>query len=258
MAREFAHQDDARHSPQSATILYDTVAQFGGWHGAAAAIEAIIARFGSRNILEIGSGANPTLSVDTVRALGVRYTTNDLSSEELDKADPAFTRLCHDFSEVDPPLELRDSFDLVFSRMVNEHVRDGERYYRNISTVLRAGGITTHWFSTLYALPFVGNWLIPEVLSDRILDLLAPRDRSGHGKFKAYYSWGRGPTKTMLARIEALGFDVLQYTGYFGHTYYRRRLPVLHDLEERKAAWLSKHPHPLLTSYAWVVLRKRG
>jgi hypothetical protein len=62
----------------------------------------------------------------------------------------------------------------------------------------------------------------------------------------------------MVARFETLGFDVLTYAGYFGHTYYQRRLRVLHYLEEKKAAWLAKHPHPLLTSYAWVVLRKRG
>lgn len=239
-------------------MLYDTVANFEGWHGAAAALEALAVRFDSRNVLEIGSGANPALSVDRVRTLGLRYTTNDISSEELEKTDAAYARLCHDFSEADPPAHLRDSFDLVFSRMVNEHVRDAERYYRNIAAVLRAGGITTHWFSTLYALPFLGNRLMPEYLSERILDFVAPRDRSDHGKFKAYYSWGRGPTRKMLARFEALGFDVLTYTGYFGHTYYRRRLRVLHYLEEKKATWLAKHPHPLLTSYAWVVLRKRG
>ena len=237
-------------------VLYDTVASFEGWHGAASAVETLVGRFGSRHVLEIGAGANPTLPVATVRRLGLTYTTNDISPAELDKADRAYERLCHDLSEADPPVDLRDSFDFVFSRMVNEHVRDGERYYRNIATLLKPGGVTVHWFSTLYALPFIGNRLMPEFISDRVLDVLAPRNRSDHGKFKAYYSWGRGPTRAMLARLEALGFDVLDYTGYFGHTYYRRRLPLLHYLEEKKAAWLVRHPHPLLTSYARVVLRK--
>jgi SAM-dependent methyltransferase len=243
--------------PTSPRILYDTVANFDGWHGAPEAIEAVIDRFDSRDVLEIGAGAHPTLSVDRVRALGVRYTTNDISQEELDKADPAYVRLCYDLSGAEPPARLRGAFDLVFSRMVNEHVKDGERYYRNIATILRPGGVTTHWFSTLYALPFVTNRLIPEWLGNRVLDALAPRDRSGHGKFKAYYSWGRGPTRRMVARLESLGFAVLEYTGYFGHTYYRRRLPVLDFLEGKKAAWLAKHPRPLLTSYARVLLRKR-
>lgn len=243
--------------PTCPRIRYDTVANFDGWHGAPAAIEAVIDRFDSRDVLEIGSGAHPTLSVDRVRALSLRYTTNDVSQEELDKADPAYVHLCHDLSGAEPPAQLRGAFDLVFSRMVNEHVKDGERYYRNIATILRPGGITAHWFSTLYALPFLTNRLIPESLSDRVLDIFAPRDRSGHGKFKAYYSWGRGPTRRMVARLESLGFAVLEYTGYFGHTYYRRRLPVLDFLEGKKALWLAKHPRPLLTSYARVLLRKR-
>ncbi len=244
--------------PLGANVRYDTVQSFAGWQGAAPAIERLITEFGSRNILEIGSGANPTLSVEAVRRLGLSYTTNDISEAELGKADSAYARLCHDFSETNPPLRLHGSFDLVFSRMVNEHVRDGARYYRNIAAVLASGGITTHWFSTLYALPFVGNRLMPEFVSDRILDVLAPRDRSDHGKFKAYYSWGRGPTRKMVARLEALGFDVLEYTGYFGHSYYRRSLPLLDYLERKKAAFLAKHPNPFLTSYARVVLRKRA
>jgi SAM-dependent methyltransferase len=249
---------DRRTSAQGPHVLYDTVANFEGWHGAPAAIEAVINRFGSKDVLEIGAGAHPTLSVDRVRTLGVRYTTNDISQDELDKADPAYIRLCHDLSGEEPPAPLCGSFDLVFSRMVNEHVSDGERYYRNIATMLRPGGISTHWFSTLYALPFLGNRLMPESLADRVLDVLAPRDRSNHGKFKAYYSWGRGPTRRMVKRLESVGFEVLEYTGYFGHTYYRRRMPVLDFIEGKKAQWLARHPHPLLTSYARVLLRKRA
>ena len=239
-------------------ISYDTFTGFEGWHGAPAAIEALIARFGTRDVLEIGAGAHPTLSVAEVRALGVRYTVNDISGEELEAVDPAYMRLCHDFSGAAPPVRLLAAFDLVFSRMVNEHVRDGERYYRNIAAILKPGGITTHWFSTLYALPFLGNRLLPESLADRVLHALAPRDRSGHGKFKAYYSWGRGPTRRMIMGFESLGFEVLEYTGYFGHTYYRRRLPPLDFLERKKADWLARHPNPFLTSYARVLLRKRG
>jgi SAM-dependent methyltransferase len=248
------HRSARSSSPR---IAYGTVATFEGWDGAAEAIEAIIERFGSRDVLEIGAGAHPTLTSDRVRALGLSYTTNDISQEELDRADPTYIHLCHDLSGTELPARLHGAFDLVFSRMVNEHVRDGERYYRNIATILRPGGITTHWFSTLYALPFLTNRFMPELLSDRVLDVLAPRNRSDHGKFKAYYSWGRGPTRRMVRRLEALGFEVLEYTGYFGHTYYRRRLRVLDFIEAKKAAWLSRHPHPLLTSYARLLLRKQ-
>jgi SAM-dependent methyltransferase len=239
-------------------ITYGTVDQFEGWDKAPKALEAFVASHGSRAILEIGAGANPTLPVEFVESRGLRYTTNDISQEELDKADPIYQRLHHDFSENHPPAEIHGAFDLVFSRMVNEHVRDGESYYRNIAAVLQPGGMTMHWFSTLYAFPFVVNRLTPEFVSKLLLRVFLPRDEFKHGKFKAYYSWGRGPTRAMIRRFEALGFEVVEYAGYFGHPYYHRKIPLLHALEMKKADWLVAHPNPLLTSYARLILRKRA
>ncbi len=237
-------------------ISYSTVEQFQGWELAREAFGILIQKIEAKNVLEIGSGANPTLPVDFVHKHGISYTTNDIDANELSKADPTYTRLCHDFSELETPVELREQFDLVFSRMVNEHVRDGERYYRNIHSVLKPNGITVHCFSTLYALPFVANRLIPEKASELLLNFFAPRDRIHQAKFKAYYSWGSGPTQSMLKNFSRLGFEVMDYAGYFGHKYYKSRLPLVHNLEMKKAAWLVRHPIPQLTSYAKVVLRK--
>jgi len=239
-------------------VEFATCDQFEGWERAPDAAAALIGRFGARDILEIGSGASPTLSPRFVRTCGLNYTTNDISAEELAKADRGFRTLCLDFAGAEPPVALRGAFDAVFSRMVNEHVRDGERYFRNIATVLRPGGVTFHWFSTLFALPFVVNRLSPELLADLLFNAFVPKSGARYKKFPAYYSWGRGPTRGMIRRFSDLGFDVLEYTGYFGHRYYSHRVPWLQALEDRKARWLARHPHPLLTSYAHVVLRKRG
>ena len=146
-------------------------------------------------MLEIGSGANPTLSPDELGAHpGLRYTTNDIDAGELEKAGPAYERLHLDMATARADALPREAYDLVFSRMVNEHVADGERYYRNIFDVLRPGGVTAHCFSTLYALPFVANRLLPENLTSRLLDLFNPRDRYQQDKFPAHYSWSRGPS----------------------------------------------------------------
>jgi hypothetical protein len=122
--------------------------------------------------------------------------------------------------------------------------------------LLKPGGVTAHWFATLYALPFFANRLFPERLSGRLLSIVSPREREMHGKFPAYYDWSRGPTRPMVQRFQSLGFDVIRYTGYFGHGYYAHLLPWVDRLEHLKARFLTRHPNPWACSYAYIVLRK--
>jgi SAM-dependent methyltransferase len=207
-------------------------------------------------VLEIGSGANPTLAPDYVRDNSLPYVTSDLSQSELEKVDPAFERLVLDLSARNIDSALDASFDCILSRMVGEHVRDGQQLHRNIFKMLRPGGISAHCFSTLWAFPFVINRLLPDSITDQLLSTFAPRDEHRHAKFKAYYSWSRGPSAAMIRRFADLGFEVVRYTGYFGHAYYRQKLSVLEPLEKLKSRLLLRHPVPQLCSYATLVLRK--
>ncbi len=240
-------------------VSYHDYLRFPGWTMAPAFLSELIARHEPRSLLEIGSGANPTLAPAQFDAARLRYTTNDIDAGELAKAGSEYETLHMDMSTASAASLPREPFDLVFSRMVNEHVADGEQYYRNIFEVLRPGGVTAHCFSTLYALPFVANRLLPERLTGRLLDHFNPRDRYRQDKFPAHYSWSRGPSPRAIARLAAIGYEIVEYRGYFGHPYYDRPLlkPV-RALEQRKAAWLVRHPIPALTSYAVVILRKPG
>jgi hypothetical protein len=85
--------------------------------------------------------------------------------------------------------------------------------------------------------------------------MFSPRDEHLHGKFSAYYSWSRGPSNSMIRRFEEIGFEIIDYRGYFGHYYYQK-LPWLHRLEMFKSKLLLKYSVPQLCSYARVVLRK--
>lgn len=237
------------------TPTYHRFDEFPAWDGAESWISGLATRHRAASVLEIGAGANPTIPLERLSSLGIsRYTTNDVSAAELAKAPAGYETLCADFT--DPSLEIPTPFDLICSRMVNEHVQDGAAYYRNIFRALRPGGVTAHAFSTLYALPFVVNRLTPERLSSALLDLFAPRDRHQHDKFRAYYSWSRGPTANQIRRFKSIGFEILEYRGYFGHRYYQRRLGALHRLELMKEHWLLRYPIPQLTAYAVVVLRR--
>jgi SAM-dependent methyltransferase len=236
-------------------IQYRPLSEFPGWALGPAFLASLVDTYHPRVILEIGSGANPTLDITKVESAQVRYITSDLSAVELDKAPVGYESRQIDM-EATIPNDLRGVCDMVFSRMVNEHIHDGRRYHTNIKDILAPGGVAIHCFSTLYALPFVVNKLLPESLSSRLLKTVAPRDEHKLGKFRAYYSWSRGPTKRMVKRYQDIGYEVIAYNGFFGHTYYARRLPSLDRLEQLKAGLLVKHPNPHLCAFATVILRK--
>jgi hypothetical protein len=53
-----------------------------------------------------------------------------------------------------------------------------------------------------------------------------------------------------------MGYEVVEYYGYFGHTYYAKKLPLLDWAHRLKTKWLLSRPIPGLTSYATVILRR--
>jgi SAM-dependent methyltransferase len=237
-------------------VSYELVEDFPGWSKAPDFFKSLLAEHGCRHILEVGSGANPTLAPEFVQSNGLFYVTSDQSPEELEKANAVFERLVLDLSAKEVSPDLIENFDCILSRMVGEHISDGRQYHKNIFRMLRPGGISVHCFSTLWCLPFAVNRLIPESLGEMLLNAVSPRDNYQHGKFKAYYSWSRGPSRQMVQGFEELGFEVVRYTGYFGHFYYRPKFSWLHQMEMLKSRLLLKHPVPQLCSYATLVLRK--
>ena len=219
-------------------------------------LEAWIEHSGAVCVADLGGGANPLLSSAYVARRGLEYTVIDISQAELDKGPREVHKLCLNLGAREFPWEdERPQFDLVFSRMLAEHVPCGQTFHRNVRRLLAPGGVALHFFPTLYSLPFVLNKLVSERLSDWLLRRLQPRDRFQYGKFPAYYSWCRGPSRRQLQRFAGLGYEVLEYRGYFGHPYFEA-YPALDRLERRFAERLLARPRPLLTSYAFVALRK--
>lgn len=66
-------------------IKYQHTSAFPGWQKAPDLLINLIQTYAPKKLLEIGSGANPTLSPEKVSELGINYTTNDISSQELAK-----------------------------------------------------------------------------------------------------------------------------------------------------------------------------
>jgi len=205
------------------------------------------------SVCEVGGGANPALPLDYVSAHGLRYCVLDVAEEELAKAPVGYEKITADICGARAPAG--GPFDFVFSKMLAEHVRRPRTFHKNIRSLLRPGGLAFHFFPTLYAFPFLVNLLLPERAAAQALRLFSPRDPIRHRKFPAYYRWCRGPTATQRRRFEQLGYVVEQYIGFFGHGYYER-IPVLRGLQRWGAEYLARHPVALLTSFAYLVLRK--
>jgi 2-polyprenyl-3-methyl-5-hydroxy-6-metoxy-1,4-benzoquinol methylase len=229
---------------------------FDVWTDFPEAVQRLAGRPEVERVCDLGGGANPILTLDEIREHGLRYEILDASTEELAKAPEGYATAHAD--ALDPALA-RDHgpYDLVASGFIAEHVPDPARFHANVLATLRPGGYAVHAFPTLYEPTFVLNRLLPEGMLEPLLGRIQPgREATGaHGKFRAYYRWCRGPSERQLRRLRSLGFEIVEYTGYFGHGYFGP-LKALDRLEQRVADALVRHPLPALTSYALVVLRR--
>lgn len=203
----------------------------------------------ARSICDVGGGWRPLFDPGDLASREIDYTVLDVSPEMLARVPAGCQTVCADICE--PPPELTQRFDLVFSMFVAEHVRDGAAMHRGVFDMLRPGGVAIHVFPTLFYPAFVANKLLPERLTQLLVRGLVHHD----AKFPACYSWCYGPTRKMHQRLNAIGYDVLEYRGFYG-TDYLQRVPVARELEERFSSWAASRRSPHLTSFARVQLRK--
>ena len=173
---------------------------------------------------------------------------------ELKKAPDTYNKISADIASQEFAIDHR--FDLVFTKMLAEHIKDAKQFHINVRNLLNAGGLAVHFFPTLYTLPFLVNYLVPEKLSAKLLDIFTPRDNYQWRKFPAYYNWCKGPTRPQIQKFIDLGYEVVEYRGFFGHSKYYDRIRILKKLHQLKTYYLLRRPQPLLTSFAYLVLRK--
>jgi 2-polyprenyl-3-methyl-5-hydroxy-6-metoxy-1,4-benzoquinol methylase len=216
-----------------------------------------LAALGGGRVCELGGGARPALDLEFLDEHGLSCLVVDVSAGELEKAPAGYETLVGDVSAGDFAVGDHDGrYDLVFSRVLAEHVPDAAQFHRNVHRLLAPGGIAMHFFPTFWWPPFVANRILPESVAERILLRLQPwRERSGKsGKFPAYYHWCFGPTQRQVRRLAGVGFAVEHCVAYFGEPTHApgKALKKLNDvttdvLVRRRAFGL--------TSYAAYTLR---
>lgn len=220
--------------------------------GYADELKTLVASYPAARILELGAGRRPSFKIAEMPSTVESYTVNDISAEELALLPAGYDKACFDVSG--DASSFTDTYDVVFSRFLAEHVRDGEAMHRNVFRVLRRGGVAFHLIPTLYALPFVLNKLAPERLTTPLLKWLSPR-RAISPKFPAYYSACYGNPARMAAMLNDIGYGRVEIRPFFGHFYYEK-IPLLSSLHRRFSSLAADRNWNRLSSYAYITTYK--
>lgn len=225
------------------------------WKGYDGFVRQLAQREGVDRVAELGGGANPVIADPAQWGFAGHRVVIDISAGELAKAQGDVETRVADLCR--PIADEHNTYDLLFSKMLCEHLPDARTFHQNCFNLLKPGGLSVHYFPTLYTFPFVVNKLMPERAARAVVDKVQPgRLQLGTmDKFPAYYRWTTGPTKRAIRRFNSVGFEVEQWHGAFGHHYYHVLKPLA-AMERAKTRFLLKHPVPALTSFAAVVLRK--
>ena len=118
---------------------------------------------GVSDVAELGAGAKPLVGDADKWGFVNHRVVIDISADELAKAGTDVETRVADLCQ--PIATGHNSYDLVFSNMLCEHLADPRTFHENCFNLLRPGGLSVHFFPTLFAFPFVINKLIPERLS---------------------------------------------------------------------------------------------
>ena len=227
------------------------------WANFKSTVSRLIEAARARTVLEIGGGRSPSFSKEDIRALGIDYTSNDISARELGKA-PDWVGKAHfdvqtpDTGVIEP---FADRFDLAFSKMVMEHVASYERSYRNLHTILREGGVGIAFHPVLYSLPFAINRIMPERASQALLTRFFPnRTDEGTPKFPALYS-GCFVSERLRRNLRDIGFRDVWQVPFYGHDYYSK-IPLLREAHRLLARQIQRADFAPLASFAYTIVRK--
>jgi len=209
----------------------------------------------SESILEIGGGSSPTYSPSS------NFTVNDISSHELSFIkDKNYNTALFDISGKVSD-SFNEKFDFCFSKMVLEHVSNGELYYKNVFKILKKGGTCITFHPTLFSVPFLINYLLPQKSSDWVFNtFLGKKNRILEDnkikiiKFPAKYSYCFS-TKKHKTNLEKIGFSNVKIISLYGHHYYRW-FQLLYKFHKKITKLIKKNDIKFLSSYAYTIVQK--
>jgi SAM-dependent methyltransferase len=208
----------------------------------------------NRRLLEIGAGRRPFLTHEEIEERNINYTANDLMESELDLIPfPVEKAVFDGCGEI--PSACAGRFDVICSKMVQEHVSNGEKFYRNIRKLLSDGGIALNFHPTLYSPPFLINRTFPEHLTRTVLRFFKPERNGGNiPKFPATYElcYSSDTTANIIRKV---GFSAVYIIPFYHHEYFAG-IPGLRALDDALSAWARRRDVRALSSYAYTIVIK--
>jgi SAM-dependent methyltransferase len=257
-------QDRPVHVQPSSASLREALASLGiehseGW--AWANYERVVRRLAeithAKRLIEIGGGRDPLFGREALAQLGAELTVNDISAVELAALPKGYRTACFDIAGALSAEEIaRGGYNLAFSRMVFEHVADGQRAWANLFRLLAPGGIALAFVPTLYALPFVVNWLLPDDFAARLVKLIYKnRTDEEDPVFPARYSWTVASEKRLAPMLLGIGYREVAVVPFYGHGYYRP-FPLIRDLHAKFTEAARARDWRFFASYAYIAVRK--
>ena len=211
----------------------------------------------AKKLIEIGGGRDPLFGREALAELGAELTVNDISPTELAALPQGYRTACFDIAgDLSPEEIARGGYDLAFSRMVFEHVADGRRAWENLFRLLAPGGVGLAFVPTLYAFPFVVNWLLPDDFAARIVKMVYKnRTDDEDPVFPARYSWTVASEKRIAPMLAGIGYREATVVPFYGHGYYQP-FPIVRDIHAKFSATARARDWRFFASYAYIAARK--
>jgi SAM-dependent methyltransferase len=208
----------------------------------------------NRSLLEIGAGRRPLWTSTEIKQHNIDYVANDIVERELDRIPFPVKKAVFDCCG-DPPRVFLNSFDVICSKMVQEHVKSGDNFYRNIFRMLKPGAVAINFHPTLYCPPFLINRILPDNISSFILGLLTrERTEETRAKFPTTYELCYSSRQTAKL-IKNIGFSKVSIFPFYHHEYFKK-IPLLRIFDDAISTWAQTRDIRLLSSYAYTVVKK--
>lgn len=227
------------------------------WHNFEHTVLRLMSATNAKTVMEIGAGRSPMLTGEQISDLNLSYTANDISESELARAPSWVSKACFDIAgKVDLSLApLANRYDVIFSKMVFEHIPDTRQAYRNIQQLLAPGGICINYHPVLYSPPFLINLAFPDAVTAPILRMLSPRRHEGdQPKFPAKYDRCLISSK-VRDELRDLGYREVWQIPFFYHGYFKK-IPGLFQLDDALSKLAERKDWQGLASFSFTIAMK--